>query len=145
MNRLLSEQVGVIAFKAGTATSTPLVTAYAKVAPNFRRGMLIAVLGDMAAETVDVQIWKGSDTSGTSGEVMKSATQLAAHATTSDNKVIIINVHSSEIDVDLPFIAGYCVTGSTTGGIVGLVLIAGDERWGPLASFDSSTVAEIVD
>ena len=145
MNSLLSERVAVLASKTAACTSVAaLQTTPVKVAPNFRRCALVALTGDMAAETIDVSIHQATLVDLTGDASLKAATQLAAHATNNDNKCIIINLRQSEIVAAKPFISGYAITGSTTGGVMSLTLLGIDERHGPLSSFDSAAVVEIV-
>lgn len=148
MNSQLGERWAVIASKAGTATSTPLVTNYVDTASaNWRRFIGIAVLGIITdAETLDFSFVKASDSSGTGKATLKAATQRAAHATANDNKVIIISLDMKDIlaDETKTFIGLNCVTSSTGGGIVGLTLLASDGRHGPVSEFDYVNVVEIV-
>lgn len=143
-NIQLAEQAAVLAVKAGTANSTPLVTPYVSAAL-VDSAMLVAALGDMAAETIDVAIYQATDASGTNAKSAKAATQLAAHATNNDNKAVVIGIRKEELDLanGFSFIAGRCVTGNTTGGPVGLTVLGGDLRYGPAAGVDSSAVAEV--
>lgn len=139
--RGINEKVGVLVAKAGTANSTPLVSSY--ILPKTRRVALIAVLGDMAAETIDVAIYRASDSSGTGAESAKAATQLAAHASNNDNGIIIIELNDDEFSESKPYLAGRAVTGGATGGPVGLVLVGMDTREDEMTSIDSSSIKEI--
>lgn len=139
-----AETNAVLIAKAGTASSTPLVTSYVAVT-NAPKIWLVAVLGDMAAETIDVALYQATDTSGTSAKSLKAATQLAAHASNNDNKVIVIGVDAAELDLANGFVtvAGRCVTGGATGGAVGLVVLGSSLRYGPASLVDSSDVVEV--
>lgn len=140
----LAEDTAVLAAKAGTANSTPLVTAYVSPA-NAGRITLFAVLGDMAAETIDVALYQATDTSGTSAKSLKAATQLAANASNNDNKVIVISVDPADLDADNGFVtvAGRCVTGNTAGGPVGLLVLGSELRFAPGSLVDNAAVVEI--
>ena len=143
-NRQLAETAAVLAIKAGTANSTPLVTPYVAV-QNVESLRLVAALGDMASETIDVAIYQATDTSGTGAKVAKAATQLAAHATNNDNKAIVVGMRKDELDLTngFKFVAGRAVTGGATGGACGLVLDGGGNRYGPAADIDSTVVSEV--
>lgn len=143
LNAFINEVVPVLEHKAAVATSAaPLVTTYVDTRKTGHRFTLIAILGDMASETIDVAIFKASDSSGTGAASLKAATQLAASATANDNKAVIVEIEASEIDLAKPFIAGRCVTGSTVGGVVGLVLLMSGQHHGP-GSDDNTNVLEV--
>lgn len=139
-----AEQIAVLTAKAGTASSTALVTPYVAV-PNSPKIFLVAVLGDMASETIDVALYQALDTSGTSGKPLKAATQLSASASANDNKVIVIGVDASELDLANGFVtvAGRCITGGATGGAVGLTVMGSSLRYGPASLVDSASVVEV--
>lgn len=143
-NRQLAEQAAVLAIRAGTANSTPLVTPYVDVS-KVESLQLVAALGDMAAEAIDVGIYQATDTSGTGAKVAKAATQLAAHATNNDNKAVVVGMRKDELDLagGFKFVAGRAVTGGATGGACGLVLQGGGNRYGPAADIDAAAVAEV--
>lgn len=140
----LAEDTAVLTAKAGTANSTPLVTPYVSAA-NAGRITLFAVLGDMASETIDVALYQATDTSGTSAKSLKAATQLGAHASNNDNKVIVISVDPADLDADGGFVtvAGRCVTGGATGGAVGLTVLGSELRFAPGSLVDNAAVVEI--
>ena len=139
-----AERQAVLAAKAGTASSTPLVTSYVSAA-NAQKLLAVAVLGDMASETIDVAIYQATDASGTSAKSAKAATQLSAHASNNDNKVILIQLDPADLDLDygFTFVAVRCVTGNTVGGAVGLVLLGDGLRYGPGSLVDNAAVVEI--
>lgn len=120
-NAYISEYMALLGSKVGTANSTPLVMTY--VQPVGRRVLLIASLGDMANETIDIAIYKASDASATGAASLKAATQLAASATANDNKQVYIDLAEQEMDTAKPFLAGRCVTSGATGGVVSLTLL----------------------
>lgn len=143
-NKQLAEDVAVLAATQGTASSTPLVTSYAD-AKNVDTIMLVASLGNMAAETIDVALYQATDTSGTSAKSLKAATQLAAHATNNDNKIVVVSVRKEELDLANGFdcVAGRIVTGGATGGTCGLTVLGGDLRYGPASAVDAAEVVEV--
>ena len=140
----LAEETAVLTFTAaGTASSTPLVTSYVSAA-NAGRALLIARLGDMASETIDVAIYQGQGGS-TNAKALKAATQIAASASANDNKYVVIGVDLNDLDVDGGYthIAGRIVTGGATGGTCSMVVLAGDLRFGPASVIDSTDVISI--
>lgn len=136
----LAEEIAVLAHAVGTASSTPLVTSYVSAA-NAGRALLIARLGDMAAETIDIAIYQGQGGS-TNAKSLKAATQLASSAGANDAKVVVVAVDLNDLDVDGGYthIAGRIVTGAGTGGTCTIVLLGGDLRYGPAALVDSADV-----
>jgi hypothetical protein len=140
MSKSLAEELAMMAHAVGTASSTPLVTSYVS-AKNFGRALLIARLGDMASETVDVAIYQGQGGS-TNAKSLKAATQLAAHASNNDNGILLIGVDLNDLDVANGFthIAGRIVTGGVTGGTCTLVLLGGDCRFGPASLVDGTVL-----
>ena len=84
----------------------------------FHKVLGTALLGDMAAETIDFRAVT-CDAAGNNVAALKSADQLAAHATNNDNKQIQIEVDGA----DLPrttnadrYIKFGLITGGATGG-----------------------------
>lgn len=140
----LAEEAAVLAAKAGTANSTPLVTSYVSAA-NAGKITLIGVTADMASETIDFALYQATDTSGTSAKSLKAATQLAAHATNNDSKIVVITADAADLDLDNGFVtvAGRCVTGGATGGVVALTVLGSELRYGPAALVDNAAVVEI--
>jgi hypothetical protein len=102
----------------------------------------IALLGNMAAETVDFKAYRcASD--GNSAVALTSATQLAAHATNNDNKQIAINVRSDDLIASgARYIKFGLVTGGATGGAAAVVALGVDARFNPASSSNLSSVAE---
>lgn len=140
----LAEDTAVLAAKAGTANSTPLVTSYVSPA-NAGKITLVGVTADMAAETIDFALYQATDTSGTSAKALKASTQLAAHATNNDSKIVVITADVADLDIDNGFVtvAGRCVTGGATGGVVALTVLGSDLRYGPGSLVDNAAVVEI--
>jgi hypothetical protein len=143
-NVQLAEALAALAFKAGTANSTPLETPYVAVT---KVDLLLAtaILGNMAAETIDIAIYQATDTSGTSAKIAKAATQLAANASNNDDKAVVIGIRKDELDIagGFVYVAVRCTTGAGTGGVVGLLLQGGDLRYGPGSGIDSASVLEV--
>jgi hypothetical protein len=109
------------------------------------QALVLAMLGDMAAETIDVTVYEAKDGSGTGEQSLKSATQLAAHATNNDNEQIKINVRSDELSDGYTHIRVGLVTGDTTGGPVSIAVLGGDARYEPASQDDLASVVESVE
>lgn len=139
MSRNLAEEMAVLARSVGTANSTPLVTSYVSAA-QAGRITLIACLGDMASETIDVQLYQGQGGS-TGAKALKAITQLAAHATSNDNIQVVLSVDTNDLDVDGGYthVAGRCVTGGATGGTVDLIVLGSQLRFQPASLVDATT------
>ena len=74
------------------------------------------MLGNMAAETIDFKAYT-CDSNGTNAVALKSATQLAAHASNNDNMQVIIGVRAPDLLASgKQHIKFGLVTGNTTGG-----------------------------
>jgi hypothetical protein len=140
MSKSLAEELAMMAHTVGTASSTPLVTSYVS-AKNFGRAFLIARLGDMANETIDVAFYQGQGGS-TNAKSLKAATQLAASASANDNGVVIIGVDLNDLDVTNGYthIAGRIVTGNTTGGTCTIIVLGGDCRYAPASLVDGTVL-----
>lgn len=142
---MFAEQNALLVAVQGTASSTPLVTSYVS-AKNVGEITLIAHLGDMASETIDVALYQATSSGGGSAKSLKAATQLAASASANDSKQVIITARADELDVDggFSFVAGRCVTGGATGGTVTLIVLGSDIRYAPASNIDNSSVVQIV-
>jgi hypothetical protein len=109
----------------------------------WHEAMFVCLLGDMAAETINFQV-KESDASGGTYATLKSAAQLAAHASNNDNKQIVINVKAVELSAGKRYLKGSLVTGGATGGPACVVALGLSPRHGPASDDDLSDVVEIV-
>lgn len=105
----------------------------------------IALLGNMAAETIDFKCYRcASD--GTSAVALKSATQLAASATANDNAQVVINVRAEELEsasADARYVKFGLVTGGAAGGPATVLALGVDARQGLAADLDLASVLEI--
>jgi hypothetical protein len=104
---------------AATVNSTPATSAWVDVA-QYHELFGELVLGNMAAETIDFKIEQAQDGSGTGAKDLKASTQLVAHASNNDNKVLQISVDCARLDSGggFRFARLRAVTGNTTGGPV---------------------------
>jgi len=102
----------------------------------------IALLGNMAAETIDFKAYTcASD--GSSKVALKSCTQLAAHASTNDNTQLAINVRAAEVGASGRYIVFGLVTGNSTGGPCAVAALGTDPRFGPASDSDLASVVQI--
>ncbi len=140
-----AENNAVLVGATGTANSTPLVTSYVN-AKHCGEITLIARLGDMASETIDIALYQASDSGGTGAKSLKAATQLAASAGGNDNSYVVITARADELDVDNGFehVAGRIVTGGATGGTVHMTVLGSDLRYQPASLVDAAAVLQIV-
>lgn len=86
----------------------------------------VLMTGDMAAETIDFRI-EAADDSGfsTNKTTIVAATQLAAHASNNDNKLIVLEAKSSDIRriaSTAKYVRARGITGGATGGPCAMVL-----------------------
>lgn len=143
MSFSLAEDAAIMAHSVGTASSTPLVNTYT-TAKNMGRINVIARLGDMASETIDIAIYQATDGSGTGAKALKAATQLAASAGGNDNTIHVLSVDTNDLDIagGFGFVAGRIVTGGATGGTCTLICIGTELRYAPGDLVDVSTATE---
>jgi hypothetical protein len=86
--------------------------------------MVLAALGNMAAETIDISIQ--SDTVSTFDDDLQTvvaATQLAAHASNNDSKQVLLEAYAAAIPEGHRYARVKVVTGDTTGGPVAAVVL----------------------
>ena len=109
----------------------------------FHQALAVALLGNMAAETIDFKAYS-CDSDGSNAAALRSATQLAAHASNNDNKQIVIGVRAEDL---IASGKQYCkfglVTGNSTGGPAAVLVLGVDARATPASDIDLSTVVEI--
>jgi hypothetical protein len=137
-----AEQVGLLQYTIGTASSTPLAGTATRI-NRFQKALVIFHLGDMASETIDC-IVETCDSGGSNNATLKSATQLSAHATNNDSKDILIGVDASEmIASGKEYIRGKITTGGATGGTCAIIVLGMDAKYGPAGGFDAASVVEV--
>jgi len=110
----------------------------------FTQVMGVAMLGNMASETIDFKCYK-CDSDGNNATALKSATQLSASASANDNGQVVIALNQSDLNVNSEgarYIKFGLVTGGATGGPAA-VLALGVPVYGLASANDLSTVAEI--
>lgn len=108
----------------------------------FGQVMGIALTGNMAAETIDFKCYTCA-ANGDTKVALKSAAQLAAHATTNDGVQMVINVRGEDLTAGQRYIVFGIVTGNTTGGPAAIVALGTNARYQPAADSDLASVLEI--
>lgn len=105
--------------------------------------VFIFLTGNMAAETVDFKLEQATSSGGAGKKDLVTATQLAAHATTSDNLQIVLEVRAEELDLTNSFryVRPRMITGNSTGGPCACIGLGFNNRYG--VGTDLTTVAEI--
>ena len=139
-----SERIAVVGtIDPQTVMNTELFTDVVDM-KHFHECMGIALLGNMAAETIDFAVYT-CDSDGNNATELKDITQLAAHATNNDNKQVIINVKSQDLaSANKRYVKFGLVTGSNTGGPAAVVALGVSPRYAPGTDNDLNTVVEIV-
>lgn len=142
MNKSAAEAVGVCQWSTGTASSTPLAGTAQSMA-YLGKALVIFRLGDMAAETIDCVV-ETCDSNGSNNVTLKAATQLAAHASNNDSKIIVIAVDSNELNASgKSHIRGKITTGGVTGGTCSIAVLGLQGRYA-MADLDNSAVVQVV-
>lgn len=109
----------------------------------FHQVLGIALLGNMAAETIDFKCYY-CDSDGNNAAALKSATQLAAHASNNDATQIAINVRADDLVAQSKrYIKFGLVTGGATGGPAAVVALGTDARFSPASDSDLASVVQI--
>ncbi len=123
MNRIYEMLPLLAQISPQTVANTPVLSSYVAV-KDLHEIFAEFQLGNMAAETIDVAIYQATDSGGSGAKALKAATQLAAHATNNDNKVVQVSALAEDMDHDNGFthVALRMVTGNTTGGAASATL-----------------------
>lgn len=141
----LYEFIGVVAtIDPSTVANTEIFTDVVDMGA-MRQAVAIALLGNMAAETIDFRALScDSDGSNAAAITGRAATQLAAHASNNDNKQLIINLRDSDLLASgKQYVKFGLVTGGATGGPAS-VTVLGAPRQGIGATNDLASVLEII-
>lgn len=140
----VGEALAVLASKIGTCNSTPLISAAIPLA-QFDQVVCVFQTGDMAAETIDFKV-QTCDADGTSNAAdLQAATQLAAHASNNDNKVVVIAVRQEDLIASgKKHVRMHGVTGNTTGGTCCFTALGAGAKYGPGSDNDAAAVVQIV-
>lgn len=100
----------------------------------------LALLGDMANETITFTVYESANADGSSGSAI-SGKQLAlsAHASNNDNRQIQINLKAEELSEGKRYVRAGLVTGNTTGGPAAVLALGLRPRFGPGSDDDLSS------
>lgn len=103
----------------------------------------IALLGDMANETIDFKAYS-CDSDGSNAASLKAATQRTGSASANDNSQTVIGVRAEELLASgKRYVKFGLVTGGATGGIGAVVVVADPLRVSPASDHDLASVAEV--
>lgn len=145
MNQKLFETLAVLGtIDPVTVVNSEVFTDVVDMGANVQ-ALAIAMLGNMAAETIDFKAYScDSDGNNAVAITGRTATQLAAHASNNDAKQLLINVHNTDLLASgKQHVKFGLVTGGATGGPAAVVVL-GALRQGLPSSADLASVAEIV-
>lgn len=118
-----------------TVANTELFTDVVDLS-RFHQAIGIALLGNMAAETIDFKCYS-CDSDGSNATALKSATQLPSSATANDNAQVAISVRAEDLQASSKrYIKFGLVTGGGTGGPAAAIALGVDARF-EMASADN--------
>ena len=112
--------------------------------PAFWRGRGgIALLGNMAAETIDFKAYS-CDSNGSNAAALKSATQLAANAAANDNTQVAIGVRAEDMQASgKQYVKFGLVTGGATGGPSAVLALGVDAKFQPASAANLASVQQL--
>lgn len=118
-----------------TVANTELFTDVVDLS-RFHQAIGIALLGNMAAETIDFKCYS-CDSDGSNATALKSATQLPSSATANDNAQVAISVRAEDLQASSKrYIKFGLVMGGATGGPAAAIALGVDARF-EMASADN--------
>jgi hypothetical protein len=142
-NVLAAEKVAIAAALVPATVSNTEVFSGVVDMSTFGQVLGVAQLGNMAAETIDFKAYTCAADGG-SATLLKSCTQLAAHASNNDGKQLAINVRGGELLASSArYVKFGLVTGGSTGGPAAILVLGTDMRIGGAAENDASSVVQI--
>lgn len=143
LNVLASEKLAVVGtIDPATVANTEVFTDVVDVSL-FHQLFAIALLGNMASETIDFKCYRcASD--GSSAVALKSATQLAASASANDNAQSIIGIRSEDLAASgARYVKFGLVTGGATGGPASVLVLGVDPHFNPASASNLASVLAI--
>ncbi len=143
LNTLAGEKLALVGtIDPQTVANTQLFTDVVDMS-RFHQVLAIAMLGNMASETIDFRCFH-CNSDGSSSVELKACTQLAANASTNDNTQLIISVRAEELAASgKQHVRFGLVTGGATGGPAGVAVLGVDAKYQPANDSDLSTVQQI--
>lgn len=108
----------------------------------FHQVLAIALLGNMAAETIDFKAYS-CDSNGSNAAALKNATQLAANATANDNAQVLISVRAEDMQASgKQYVKFGLVTGGATGGPAAVAVLGVDAKYQPASALHLASVLQ---
>lgn len=143
VNQAAGESLAVVGtIDPQTVSNTELFTDVVDMS-KFLQVLGVALLGNMSSETIDFKAYS-CDSNGSNAGALKSATQLAAHASNNDNTQIVISVRAEDLTASgKQHVKFGLVTGGASGGPAGAIAIGLDARYQPASDSDLASVAQI--
>lgn len=143
INTKAGEKIAVVGtIDPQTVANTELFTDVVDMS-KFHQALFIALLGDMAAETIDFTLYY-CDSDGNNAAELKDCTQLAAHAANNDNDQLVISLRAEELlAAGKRYVKAGLVTGGATGGPAAVVALGVDAHYEPASDSDLASVVEI--
>lgn len=106
----------------------------------FNEACFIALLGNMANETITFTIYESANADGSSGTAISGkTTALSASASANDNTQIQANLKAEEITPTKRYVRAGLVTGNSTGGPAAVLALGLNPKFGPASDDDLST------
>jgi len=143
INSAAGEKLALIGtIDPGTVANTQIYTDVADMS-KWHQVLGIAMLGNMASETIDFKAYS-CNSDGSSSVELKACTQLAANASTNDNTQLIISVRAEDLSASgKQHVRFGLVTGGATGGPASVAVIGVDAKYQPANDNDLATVQQI--
>ena len=148
-NVKMSERLAVIGvLDPVVVVDTELFTDYIDM-QDFEQVLGICMTGNVNNKTFDFTAYGYSSTAGADVTTLKACTQLAAHATTSDNLQLVIGICRQDLvakgatPTTLRYVRFGILSQAAQDGPVAILAIAGDARYGLAREQDLASVAEI--
>jgi hypothetical protein len=145
MNQKIYEMLALVAtIDPATVVNSEVFTDVVDMGANVQV-LAIAMLGNIAAETVDFKAYScDSDGNNAVAITGRTATQLAAHASNNDAKQLLINVRNTDLLASgKQHVKFGLVTGGASGGPAA-VAVLGALRQGLPAAADLASIAEVI-
>lgn len=109
----------------------------------FHQVLGIALLGNMASETIDFKCYS-CDSNGSNAAALKSATQLAASASANDNAQVAISVRAEDLQaVGKQYVKFGLVTGGATGGPAAALVLGVDAKYQAASALNLASVLQV--
>lgn len=143
INVLATEKLAIVGtIDPATVANTEVFTDVVDVS-KFHQVLGIALLGNLAAETVDFKAYS-CDSNGSNAAALKSATQLAAHASNNDNTQVAIGVRAEDMQASgKQYVKFGLVTGGASGGPAAVLALGVDAKFQPASAANLASVQQL--